>query len=261
MIWSLIFRYCHKPNHVKRNRNYFDKNSLTFKLASALLRFSERKHDAHSHSFSGFPIIYRTENWENVSWKLLSIDQIFRLYKITSKIIFHRSSYREKCQSSYNTTQFKLNFSTDISKKCAWYWCRPPGLGPEHINEKNCSFKVPLFSRFVVDLILRSFLFTHIEIAILTTKKCFLHRALLFLLWVVKLYFCCSEWANELHNVNSARSSGPGEHYHRSGLCFDHFTVKNQIDTKTKSTAIRRPTICRESVIRNVRYWKRTWFT
>ena len=47
---------------------------------------------------------------------------------------------------------------------------------------KNCSFQNSMFSWFVVDFILRSFLFTHIEIVILTTNKCFLHRALLFLL-------------------------------------------------------------------------------
>ena len=40
-------------------------------------------------------------------------------------------------------------------------------------------------------------------------------------------------------------------------FCFDHFTVENQIDARIKSTAIRRQTICSESLIRNVRYWKR----
>jgi len=47
---------------------------------------------------------------------------------------------------------------------------------------KKVIFKVRLFSCFVVDLILRSFLSTRIEIVILTTKKYFLHRALLSLL-------------------------------------------------------------------------------
>jgi len=42
--------------------------------------------------------------------------------------------------------------------------------------------KLLLFSCIAVDFILRSFLLTHIEIVILTTKKYFLHRALLFLL-------------------------------------------------------------------------------
>ena len=83
---------------------------------------------------------------------------------------------------------------------------------------KNCYFQRSIVFLFVVDFILRSFLFTHIEIVILTTKKYFLHRALLFSLWVVKLYFCCSEWANELHNVNSARPSGLAKYYHRSEL-------------------------------------------
>jgi len=40
-------------------------------------------------------------------------------------------------------------------------------------------------------------------------------------------------------------------------FCFDHFTVDNQIDVRIKSRAIRRQTICRESLIRNVLYWKR----
>jgi len=33
-------------------------------------------------------------------------------------------------------------------------------------------------------------------------------------------------------------------------FCFDHFTVKNQTYTRTKSTAIRRQTIYTESLIR-----------
>jgi len=57
-----------------------------------------------------------------------------------------------------------------------------PGLGSEHLNKKKLFFKARLFSCYVVDFILRSFLFTHIEVVILTTKKDFLHRALLFLL-------------------------------------------------------------------------------
>jgi len=40
--------------------------------------------------------------------------------------------------------------------------------------------------------------------------------------------------------------------------CFDHFTVENQIDARIKSTSIRRQTICRESLILNLRYWKRS---
>jgi len=40
-------------------------------------------------------------------------------------------------------------------------------------------------------------------------------------------------------------------------LCFDQFKLENQIDARIKSTAIRRQTICRESLIRNVRYWMR----
>jgi len=100
-----------------------------------------------------------------------------------------------------------------------WKCCRPPRLGSEHINEKKLFFlKFRLFSCFAVDFILRSFLFTHIGIVILTNKKYFLHRALLFSLWVVKLYFWCSEWANELHNVNSARPRGLAKYYHRSEL-------------------------------------------
>jgi len=63
-----------------------------------------------------------------------------------------------------------------------------------------------------------SCLLTHIGIVILTTKKYFLHRALLFSLWVVKLYFCCIEITNELHNVQGARPSGPAKYYHQSEL-------------------------------------------
>jgi len=44
-------------------------------------------------------------------------------------------------------------------------------------------------------------------------------------------------------------------------FCFDHFTVGNQIDAKIKSTAIRMQATCRESLIRNVRYWKRSQCT
>jgi len=40
--------------------------------------------------------------------------------------------------------------------------------------------KLLLFSCIAVDFILRSFLLTHIGIVILTNKKYFLHRALLF---------------------------------------------------------------------------------
>jgi len=40
-------------------------------------------------------------------------------------------------------------------------------------------------------------------------------------------------------------------------FCFDHVTVENLIDARIKSTAIRRQTICRETLIRNVPYWKR----
>jgi len=38
-----------------------------------------------------------------------------------------------------------------------------------------------------------SFLFTHIEIVILMTKKDFLHHGLLFLLLVIQLYFRCNK--------------------------------------------------------------------
>jgi len=47
--------------------------------------------------------------------------------------------------------------------------------------KKTVLFNVRLFSCFVVDFILRSFLFTQIEIVSLTTNKDFLHRTLLFL--------------------------------------------------------------------------------
>jgi len=48
---------------------------------------------------------------------------------------------------------------------------RPPEIGPERINEKKLFFlKFRLFSCFAVDFILRSFLFTHYGIVILTNK-------------------------------------------------------------------------------------------
>jgi len=83
---------------------------------------------------------------------------------------------------------------------------------------KTVLLKIRLFSPFVVDFILGSFLFTHIEIIILKNKKYFLHCALLFLLLVIKQYFCCSEWANELHDISSARPSGLAKYYLRSEL-------------------------------------------
>jgi len=52
--------------------------------------------------------------------------------------------------------------------------------------------KFHLFICFVVDFILRSFLFTQIEIVILTTKKYFLHRASLHFLLVIKLFFAAT---------------------------------------------------------------------
>jgi len=64
-----------------------------------------------------------------------------------------------------------------------------------------------------------------------------------------------------VHNVNRARPSGLAKYFTTGQkfrtFCFDHFTDENQIDVRIKSTAIRRQTICREFLIRNVRYWKR----
>jgi len=94
----------------------------------------------------------------------------------------------------------------------------PRGQGLNILGDEAVLFKFRLFSCFAVDFILRSFLLTHIGIVILTNKRYFLHRALLFSSWVVKLYFSCSEWANELHNVNSARPSGLAKYYHWSEL-------------------------------------------
>jgi len=92
--------------------------------------------------------------------------------------------------------------------------------------KKNLLFKVRLFSCFFVDFILRRFLFTHIEIVIMPTKKYFLHRDLSFLLYVIKLYSRCKKWANELHKISSAILPLVRT------LCFDHFTVENQIDAR-----------------------------
>jgi len=58
-----------------------------------------------------------------------------------------------------------------------------PGARSEHFGGMKLFFsKFQLFSCIAVDFILRNFLLTHIGMVILTTKKYFLHRALLFLL-------------------------------------------------------------------------------
>jgi len=69
-----------------------------------------------------------------------------------------------------------------------------------------------LFSCFAVDFILRSFLFTHIKIVILTNKKYFLHRALL------------------QRKAKRPREILPPIR----AFCFDHFTVENQINTRNE---------------------------
>jgi len=99
-----------------------------------------------------------------------------------------------------------------------------------------------VFTCSIADIILRSFLVTHIDIVILTTKKDFLHRALLFSFMRRKLYFCLkkSEWT-------SWRKYGKAKWLREIVasvriLYFDHFTVKNQIDAKMYSAAIRKQT-------------------
>jgi len=95
-----------------------------------------------------------------------------------------------------------------------------PGLRSEHMfgMERLFFLKFRFFSCFAVDFILRSFLFTHFGIVILTNKKYFLHRAFIVLIISCKLYFCCSELTNKLHNVHSARPSGLAKYYHQSEL-------------------------------------------
>ena len=73
--------------------------------------------------------------------------------------------------------------------------------------------KIRVISCFIFNFILRSCLFTRIGIVISTARKDFLHRALLFGLWVVKLYFCCNKWTNGFHTVNSARPGGLAKYY------------------------------------------------
>jgi len=121
-------------------------------------------------------------------------------------------------------------------KSCCW-----PRDGPEHLN-KNWSFQSSIVFLFCRRLHFKElYIHTYIEIVIFTTKKYFLRRALLFLLWVIKLYFCCNKWASELNDVSGARPSGLAIYYRRPELpVFDHFTVENQIDPSMKSTTIRR---------------------
>ena len=98
-------------------------------------------------------------------------------------------------------------------------------------------------SVFFVVFILSSFLFTKIAIVTLTTKKDFLHRALLFLLWVIKLY----KLADVHHNAISAWPSGLTKYYHQSELpILITSLLKNQTDARIKSTAIRTQINCRE---------------
>jgi len=95
-----------------------------------------------------------------------------------------------------------------------------PGLRSEHmLGMKRLFFlKFRLFSCFAVDFILRSFLFTHFGVVILTNQKYFLHRAFIVLIMSRKLYFCCSELTNKHHNVHSARPNGLAKYYHQSEL-------------------------------------------
>jgi len=64
-----------------------------------------------------------------------------------------------------------------------------PGARAWTYKWKNCSFNVRLFSCFVFHFILRSSLFTQIEIVVLTTTKGFLQHGLLFSLWVINCTF------------------------------------------------------------------------
>jgi len=81
-------------------------------------------------------------------------------------------------------------------------------------KRKKCSFHSSIvFHCFIVDFFLRNFLFTHVDIAILTTKKYFSHRASSFVFMSHKaVYFVAvqlaANTANSFHNANSARPSG-----------------------------------------------------
>ena len=73
----------------------------------------------------------------------------------------------------------------------------------------------------------------------------------------IKLYFRCNKWSNELHNVNSARPSGLAKYYHRSEppvLITSRLKIKLILEQKVRRFEGR---LSAESLIRNVRYWKR----
>jgi len=65
---------------------------------------------------------------------------------------------------------------------------------------KNCSFESPIvFTCYIVEFIQMRFLFTHIVVVILTTKKDFFQRALLFLVMSHKAVLLLQK--NEAMNV------------------------------------------------------------
>ena len=108
------------------------------------------------------------------------------------------------------------------------YFLFGTGLGLNiFLGMKLFFLKFRLFSGIAVDFILISFLFTHIRIVILTNKKYFLHRASL------------------QRKAKRPREILPPIRT----FCFDHFTVEN-----TRNEWYGDSKICRDSLIRNVRY-------
>jgi len=107
----------------------------------------------------------------------------------------------------------------------------PDAIGPEHLNKKKLFDKwFDSFYFSTVGFILRSFLFTHIDIVTLRTKKDFLHRAILFLFMRHKAAFLLQQMSQSTLYRKQVKAKWP-----RAMLppviafCFDHFTVQNQI--------------------------------
>ena len=92
-------------------------------------------------------------------------------------------------------------------------------LGLEHLKAKNCFLNGPIsFHCFIDYLILRNVKIT--DIANLPRKKIFLDFCILvycsYLAYDSQkcIKVCCTKWAKERHNANSARPSGLAKWYH-----------------------------------------------
>ena len=118
---------------------------------------------------------------------------------------------------------------------------------------------VPLLSSFMVDFIIKSCLFPQIDIVILMTEKYFLHCTLLFSIMSQKVvhFAATNERMNCITSVAQGQAASRNVATGRN-FCFNHFTVEEQIDARTKISAIRRQTICRETLNLHVLYWKKS---